>query len=172
MSLDRATVAELRAEVRREIRLAGLFDVPARPSLPPPYDLEAEQIVCSALLCQDARPERFAPLQATHFYAHLFGAVYATAASFLEIGATPTVPRMLAAMQRAGWEGPERELHAELLTIRDATPLVLRLEERARRIVELAEARALLAELARVDLALRLGETTAAAARAAIGGTR
>ena len=52
----RMTTAELCTELRRQLRLelrsAGILELPARPHLPPPHDLEAERMLLGGVLRQ------------------------------------------------------------------------------------------------------------------------
>lgn len=164
-----ALIAELRAEVRHEIRTAGILDVPPRAHLPPPHDHDAEQDVCSALL--NGRTFDASRLTADDFYFPLFGAVFAAAS--VSTPGQASIEDIYRAIVMQGAAG--EELRGELVTIRDLTPYTFFIAQRVERLLELSRARRLLARMAAVDLDLRLGQTTTAQARAALstdGGPR
>lgn len=148
----------LRDEVRREIRTCALFDGPARFTLPPPNDLEAEREVLEALLCGRVRCDGLGQLCAADFYSPSYAAFFAAILALepVEPGdKSPSIEAIVAVLEKQAICGVE--LLDELHVVRDGTPACMWPERAAWRVVLAARKRELCACMSRIDGAARLG---------------
>lgn len=161
----------LRSGVREEIRIAALLDRPVS-ACGLPCDLDAEQEICSAVLCGQVAPGDLSPLVGKHFYGRLFGFIFIAADAVLAAGLEFTVEHVEIALREQGFDGPE--VHRELIQTRDTTPFVVRsiLDRQAERVIDLWRRRQLIETMQRVDAELRVGAISFRDAALALHGRR
>jgi replicative DNA helicase len=166
-----ALITDLRREVREEIRIAALLDVPRSYHSPPPHDLALERDVVSALLCApvplDAASQ--SPLDALEpddLFSPLHRCVAAMALELRAVHHEPTPMRVAAALGLLGYSGPD--LVEEICLLRDGVPAIVHPGRHIDRVHALAERRRALDAAERLAAQLRDPATPAADIHAAV----
>ncbi|HMJ14821.1 MAG TPA: hypothetical protein VK524_25590 [Polyangiaceae bacterium] len=149
----------LRADLRTELRTAGLVNEPA-PRWPEPHDDDAEQEILAAVLSGDVLPADLAPLRGQHFRAHIKQQAFAAADALAVFGAPVTVEAIVELLTHEGYS--REAVRSELELARDATPFLCRstLQQRGERVIELWRQRQLIGVMSEVDAQLRVGVLT------------
>lgn len=152
---EHALAALLADVVRREIRTCAVFDAPARPTLPPPHDLDAEREVLEAVLSSRVLVRDLSPLAWSDFYSPSYSAFFRASALLENPARGVSLESVSRVLESQGLVGPE--LLDELHALRDGTPVCSRPKAAAARVILAARRRELCACMARVDGALRVG---------------
>lgn len=115
----------------------------------PPSDLDSEAIVLAAALLDSAALDELVDLESRHFYSRANAAIWGACRALAEANApvdAATVAAWLRDREQLQAVGGARYL-AQLV---DATPAAAQLEHHARRVVDLARVRAMIAEAHRI----------------------
>jgi len=129
---------------------------------PPPADIDGEQDVVSAILCEAATHAELDPLSGEHFYSTLHARVFECARHTVDL------ERIATAAENKGFRGPLLE---DLHVIRDAVPYcnLPTLQATAWRLIEFTKRRRLIRVLHDLNAGLRDATTYADAVRELAG---
>jgi replicative DNA helicase len=148
--------------VRREIRAAGLVNVPSA-NCPPPCDLDAEGEILSALLDAHATQDELKPLAGRHFYSIPHQQIWEAIAEC----PPGDVDRICQCLATRGWRGAISD-ELDWLLLHQPWICLRRLRAHVPRLIELADRRELIERLHTLQIQLSAGDMTAAEARAAV----
>ncbi len=144
-------------DVLRTLREVALYELPSKPYLPPPHDVEAERSVLEALLCARRRPAALACC-ADDFYLPAHGAVAAVVEALEETGRLDGQPDARTIIGVLARQGADRTRAAQfLVAIIDDEPVRGDVDELAERVAELGRRRAALVAMQKLDAAWRTG---------------
>jgi hypothetical protein len=143
--------SRLTTKIVRELRATALMQ-PERTTLPPPYDLDAEQALIGAALNGDVTPGDIPELRPAHFYGWLFRDAWEALDACIPAQLNPT-PEIIASAVKAP------RFAAELTLARDTTPALCpaRARQVAARLIELHSQRELIDLMQQIDARLRTG---------------
>lgn len=157
-------------EVIQELRELAIYELPGRPYLPPPVDVEAERSVAEALLAGRRRPSAL-PCSAADFGWGPLRAIVAVIEALEESGRLSGAPdwrTIVAVLDRQAVNG--ERIAALLVELDEDEPARWDVDALAERVLELAERRRMMALMARVDAMWRCGEQPSAETMAELAG--